>query len=165
MRSRISRLLATIAAGSLALSSCGVGDPFGLLDAEDTDLSGSWTYSSPNLDGTLVGSAVTCSVSGMTLSLTQTGTSFSGTAAGGTFTCFDGGPPMSQPLTAVVANGQVDGKAVQFDFNASNWRHTGTVSGSTMSGSVTLVLEDVVATVTLNGQWSAARRTSPPAPD
>lgn len=164
MRSRIPRCLPAITAGCLALSSCGEGNPFGLLGPEDVDLSGSWTYNSPNLVGTLTGSAVTCSVSGMTLSLTQTGTAFSGTAAGGTFTCFDGSTPRSQPIAAVVANGQIDGKTVRFDFNAPNWRHTGTVSGSAMSGSVTLVLEDLVATVTLTGQWSSARRASPPSP-
>lgn len=62
--------------------------------------------------------------------------------------------------SGAVANGSVNGNEVSFDFGTSDWRHQGTVSGSSMNGTVTVTLELDDQVVILNGTWAAARQTN-----
>lgn len=58
---------------------------------------------------------------------------------------------------SVVVNGLVNGNNVQFDIETSDYRNTGTVSGSSMSGTVSIRLDLGDEVVTLAGNWAAAR--------
>lgn len=78
------------------------------------NLSGRWTYSATNISG----GGGSCDVAGVTLNLTQSGTTFSGSATGGVLTCRAGGESVSVNLTsAVVANGSINGNQIVFDID------------------------------------------------
>lgn len=145
----------------IILSGCGGDGTTGPPEPQNADVEGVWSYDASNLAGTLSGFAVTCSIAGSTMTLIQSGATFSGTSGSGTLTCSAGGITISDPFpTGPVTNGQVDGNNVQFDFGTPDWRHTGTVTGGSMSGSVTIILALEDEVVILNGQWASARQAS-----
>ena len=128
---------------------------------EHADVSGSWTYSatySANL-GAL--GALTCSGSGVQATITQSGSSVSGTAHGGAWTCdssrFTIVPFPSDDPGQV--RGTVDGTSVQFEVDGFVLlMHEGTVSGNSMTGSVTGTGTLVgVGSISVTGSWSASR--------
>jgi hypothetical protein len=144
----------------LFLPACGGDGTTAPLGPQHADVEGVWSYDA-NMTGTLSGFALTCSLAGRTMTLIQTGATFSGTVSSGTLTCSAGGATISDPFgTGIVNNGQVDGNSVQFDFGVPDWRHTGTVNGGSMSGSVTLVAELTDEVVIVTGPWAAARQAS-----
>jgi hypothetical protein len=93
--------------------------------------------------------------------LNQTDDSFTGSAIGGTLTCSAGGETLSEPLgNGTVVNGSVSGNGVSFDFGTADWRHQGTVTGSSMNGSVTVTVQLDDQVVIMNGTWAGSRQTS-----
>src|SRR5574341_870008 len=126
-------------------------------EPDPINLNGNWIASWTNLNG----SGVTCNVTGVHLSLTHSAgaATFSGTYNGGTITCSGPGGTASgsfQPGT--IVSGSLSGNTVNFDLNASNERQTGSVTGSSMSG--TAVWSETLdngSTIALNGSWSAHR--------
>ncbi len=118
---------------------------------------GSWTYNVTNLSG----SGISCNVSGTSMVLTQSGGTFTGSYSGGTSSCTGPAGPISTPIgSGPVANGSVTSAgAVSFDIDTQDWRNTGTLSGNSMSGTVTVRLDLGAPTgvVLLSGNFSAAR--------
>lgn len=161
---RSSRFTSLLAAMLVALAGCGSDDgdgPTGPSEPENADVGGSWTYNASNMSGTLSGSTVSCSIGGTAMTLNQTGTTFTGSTSGGTLTCSGEGQTVSEPLgSGTVVNGSVDGDEISFDFDTSDWRHQGTVSGSSMNGTVTITLQLDDQVVILNGNWAAALQSS-----
>lgn len=126
--------------------------------SQHADVSGIWTYNATNLSGTYQGVGIACSIEGMSLTLTQSGTTFSGSTGPSTATCAAGGQVESIQLGGtVVVNGAVDGNSVSFDIETSDYHHTGTVSGNSMSGTCSLRLDLGDAVVTMTGPWAAGR--------
>jgi hypothetical protein len=120
-----------------------------------TNLSGDWRYATANVSG----SGISCSSSGTVLTITQQGNAFSGSYSGGTLTCTTGGPTQSVAVgTGAVVAGTVSGSTVSFDLDTSDWHDTGSVSGNSMSGSVTVRLAVDYQTFTLTGNWGASRQ-------
>jgi hypothetical protein len=137
-----------------SLSSSGCGD-----DATQPgpDVNGTWEYNATNIAGT----GVSCGISGITMNLSQSGSTFTGTYSPGSVTCTGpGGTFTDQFDPGVVANGSLIGNNVSFDFDTSDMRHTGTLAGNSISGTVTVRgdLGDPIGEVTLTGPFAAVRR-------
>ena len=103
---------------------------------------------------------MSCGLSATPLTLTQSGTTFSGSYGPGTLTCVAGAQSVSGAIQGIVVNGTVDGNAVTFDLDTQDFHHTGSVSGSSMSGTArwTFDLGGSIGVVVLNGNWSAAKQ-------
>lgn len=120
------------------------------------DLTGSWTYGVTDLSG----SGVSCTVVGTVLNIGQSGSTFSGSYSGGTVTCTGPGGTASADINGgVVVNGTVNARGgVSFELDTSDWRSTGTVTGTSMSGTVTARLNvGSGGLVLLSGSWSSSR--------
>jgi hypothetical protein len=117
---------------------------------------GPWTLSASNMSG----EGVSCNLLNTPLSLTQSGTTFTGTYGPGTLSCQAGGSPVSVNTHGSIVNGTVNGNSIQFDLDTQDFHHTGTVNGSSMSGTArwTFDLGGTIGVVTLNGNWSAAKQ-------
>lgn len=114
---------------------------------ERPDVSGAWNYSASNMTG----GGLSCSLSGLAMTLSQAGATFTGVTTSGRMSCT--GAESFTTRTFNVASGAIAGASVNFDFDTQDWHHTGTLNGNTMSGSVTFR----VGTTTLAGQFSATR--------
>ncbi len=133
----------------LVLVACG-GDSSG----PGTNLTGSWLYSVSNLTT----GGLTCASSGTTLSITQTGNTFSGSYSGGTLTCTTASGTTSVLIgTGTVVSGSLSGNTVSFNLDTSDWHNVGTLSGGSMSGTVTVLLTLNGTNYTLTGHFGAAR--------
>ena len=121
------------------------------------DVAGSWGYSATNLSG----SGVSCSVTGTSMVITQSESTFTGTYTGGTFSCSGPGGTLSSTIgSGTVVNGSVtDEGVVSFDLDTQDWRNTGSLSGNSISGTVTVRFDlgTPIGVVTLSGNFSAAR--------
>lgn len=94
-------------------------------------LNGEWDYSA-----TIQAGALKCSLGGVTLTLTQQGTSFTGRASGGTTDC-EGG--RSQPLASSdVSGGSLSDKQVRFFIGGDDVLNEGVLSGNTITGRTTI---------------------------
>ena len=133
-----------MAAGLFVLQGCGD-------DVVGASLTGSFSYSVSNLQG----SGQTCSVSGMTLNLTQEGTQLTGTTTAGTIVCTGGSAGL--PATTIV-NGSVNGSTVLFGFQSLPAQHNGTLSGNTIAGTVNVSVPFGPVVATLSGQFTATRQ-------
>jgi hypothetical protein len=137
----------------LGVSACGGDDATGPSNA---DVAGAWTFNASNLSG----SGVSCNLSSTPLTLTSSGTTFSGSYGPGTFTCVAGGQSVGGQIQGTIVNGTIDGNAVAFDLDTQDFHQTGTVGGSSMSGTArwTFDLGGSTGVVVLNGNWAAARQ-------
>ena len=139
----------------LVLTACGDD---GTQPPQHTDISGSWTYSVQNLSSP---PGINCTVTGVQATITQSGGSFSGTTRGGQWACqspFGPLPPAALSAQTISA-GMVDGNSVSFEIDGVLlFAHEGTVSGNSMSGTVTGTGSmDPVGDLTLSGSWTASR--------
>ena len=138
-----------LAAATVILAACG-GDSSG----PGVNVTGNWLYSVSNLSN----GSLTCSSSGTTLSVSQTGTTFSGSYSGGTLTCTTPSGTSSVAIgSGTVVSGSVSGSSVSFDLDTSDWRNTGTITGGSMSGTVTVHLTINATDYILTGNFGAAR--------
>jgi hypothetical protein len=139
-----------VAAG---LAGCGGGDATGPSNA---NLGGAWILNVSNMSG----QGVSCGLSATPMTLVQSGTTFSGSYGPGTFTCVAGGESISGQIHGAIASGTIDGNAVAFDLDTQDFHHTGSVSGSSMSGTArwTFDLGGSTGVVVLNGNWSAVKQ-------
>ena len=118
------------------------------------DVSGRWSYSATNL----AGSGIACNISGVFLTLTQNSTTFTGTVSSGSVSCTGPGGTSTQNLgNDIVANGQINGTAVQFDIGTQDVHNVGTLSGNSMSGTLTLRIATGTTTIVLTGNFSAVK--------
>jgi hypothetical protein len=84
---------------------------------------------------------------------------FTGSTIGGTITCSGGGGTFSDNLGGdVVANGQINGNAVQFDIGTQDIHNVGSMSGNSISGIVTVLVAVSGTTFVLNGNFSAVKQ-------
>jgi hypothetical protein len=136
----------------LALAACGGDSPS---EPSDADIDGPWRISYSNLSG----SGLTCGTPvAANLDLNQNGGAFTGSYGPLTLRCTDGNTSAEASFEGVVANGTVDVNAVSFDLDTQDFHQTGTVSGTSMSGTARWVVDiGGGTTVTLNGNWSAVR--------
>lgn len=142
--------LAVAMALAAFLAACG-DDPS---EPSIRNVAGSWTYAATGLTG----GGITCSFRNVPMTLAQNGTTFSGAYAGGLFSCSGPGGSISEQVAGgAVASGTIDGNSVQFDIDNADWRNTGTISGSSMSGTVVVRATDGTTTFTLTGDFTATR--------
>ncbi|HET6232353.1 MAG TPA: hypothetical protein VFE05_19920 [Longimicrobiaceae bacterium] len=142
MKNRIKAGLLALVVGLAACS----GDSTGPSNAK---LSGAWSFSVSNLSGS---GLANCNVAGLTLNLTQSGSSFSGTYTPGTLTCPGVGATSFSGGT--VVNGTVNGNNVTFNLDDPSFHNTGTLNGSGISGT-TLVQ---TSSGNLTGTFSAVKQ-------
>lgn len=123
-----------------------------------TDVTGAWSTSLSNMSG----GGVSCNSTAPTqLTLNQAGTSFSGSYSGGELFCSGPGGTGSIPVgSGSVINGTLSGGNLSFDLDTPDFHHTGSVSGTSMSGTAqwTMDFGIPVGVVTLNGSWGAAKQ-------
>lgn len=123
--------------------------------APKTDISGHWSYSASNV----AGSGISCNISGVSATITETGSTFTGSTSGGTITCSGPGGTASQAIgNDVIANGTINGASVQFDIGTSDIHNAGTLSGNSISGTVTIKVNSGGSTYTLTGNFSAVKQ-------
>lgn len=144
---RLSAVLIT-----LLLAACG-SDGDGGSGPDPVTVDGNWVLAVPTLNG----GGLSCSATGMTMSLAMSGeAAFSGSHTTGTLTC-TGNDPV--PFTAgPILNGVLDGHSVSFDFDDASFHFTGTVNDAetSMTGTTTLNLSGSV----INGTWTATRQNA-----
>ena len=135
----------------LVFAACG-GDSTG---PKSVALTGQWAYNATNVSG----SGLSCNFSGLTLVFTQTGSTLTGATNGGSFSCSAAGMTNGSPLgTTPLANGQVNGNAVQFDFGTADIHNAGTLNGNSISGTVTVRADAGGTTIVLSGNFSAVKQ-------
>ncbi|HET8836269.1 MAG TPA: hypothetical protein VFN08_16175 [Gemmatimonadales bacterium] len=63
-------------------------------------------------------------------------------------------------IQGIIVNGTIDGNAIAFDLDTQDFHQTGSVSGSSMSGTArwTFDLGGSTGIVVLNGNWAAAKQ-------
>ena len=142
----------------LIIALCGVAACGGGSSTEPppaADVSGTWNATVSNMTG----GAISCRSTGATqLTLTQTRNTFSGLYSGGQLTCSGPRGTSSAPvLSGSVRDGAVDGNNVRFDIDTPDSRFTGTVSGTSMSGTARWRIDfgPPNGVVTLDGNWEA----------
>ena len=119
-------------------------------------VNGSWNYQATNL----AGDGVSCTITGATLTLTQSGSTFSGSYSNAKLSCQVAGvESVIGTYSGQVVNGLVSGDSVSFDFNTSAFTNAGTITGSSMSGMATATenVGGTIGNVTLTGQWGATK--------
>jgi hypothetical protein len=120
---------------------------------KNANVGGSWTYAVTNL----VGGGLSCTAGGTTVNITQSGNTFSGSYNGGTLSCNSAGS--FSIGSGTVANGTVAQNAVSFAFDTQDWTNSGTLSGSSVSGTTTVrLVESTGQTVVLTGNFSMVRQ-------
>jgi hypothetical protein len=137
-------------------AACGDDDSTGV----QSDLNGTWRFSINNMTGTTLGVNINCNVTAVDFTLTTTGNTFSGIQVGtGRITCTGGGQTVADQTFAgeTIVSGQINGSQVTFRLGTINGQHTGTVSGTSMTGTAQWVLTSGNFSVTLNGQFTAAK--------
>lgn len=154
MRTGIHRLLLFVAIASTA---CGDSTE----PSEHADVSGSWTYSAAYSVTLGALGATACSGSGVQATIIQSGSSVSGTARGGEWTCDSPAfalAPFSDENPGRIS-GTVEGNSVRFEVAGFVLLvHEGTVSGNSMSGTLTGTGTIAgVGSVGVTGTWSASR--------
>ena len=123
--------------------------------APQLNLTGSWTYSASNLS--VIG--VTCAITGVSMTLTATGNTFTGSVApGGVLTCTSPAGADTASLGGdVIINGAVNGNSISFDIGTPDFHNAGTLSGNSMSGTVTVHDVENGVPLTLTGTFSAVK--------
>lgn len=117
-------------------------------------LEGDWTYSAASLTG----GGWRCQITGMVLTLQQSGNQFSGSARGGEMECVRGEEdPVVLALGAQpVVNGRISGGLVEFDVGTTDWHHSARIEDGSMSGT-TMLLPTLAVDAPLMGVFGAAR--------
>ncbi|HEY8470998.1 MAG TPA: hypothetical protein VIL18_15225 [Longimicrobiales bacterium] len=119
------------------------------------DMSGQWTYESELF---LSGQGLRCSIEGATLVLEQSDSTFSGSYSSATLICVTAGLPPDTLLRAgfgAVVDGRVRGDSVFFNIDDSRFRHAGRRSGTTVSGTAVMFLDE---SRTLSGTFTVAKQ-------
>ena len=154
MRSKL--LVFSLAFAIPACSGDGGSGPQGVPDA---NIGGTWDFVIANLSGTVDGLGISCSFR-REINIIQTGSTFSGTADPGILSCQAEGLVASVPFTSEpIVNGRVNGSSIQWDFSTQDFHHAGTVSGNSLSGQATYVVDigGTTGRVTFNGSFGASR--------
>ena len=130
--------------------------------AGDANIAGTWQFNWNSLQGVISGVAITCT-SILNFAITQTGTTFSGVQAlpNGNLTCNGGGQPLINATigSETIVAGQVSGNNVSFRLGSVNGNHSGTVSGTSMTGTGTRNIPQTTGgTLILTGEWNAAKK-------
>ena len=137
-----------------SLLACSGDSTMGPDGPSTAQVGGVWTYAASNV----AGGGASCTVTNLRLTFVQSGTTFSGSYSGGTMTCAaEGESATIGPFQGTVVNGTIDGNRVSFDLDTQDWHNSGTLSGSSMSGQVTVRIDLGDGPITLSGSWSAAR--------
>lgn len=119
---------------------------------EAARLTGSWSYNATGITG----GGLSCSMTGLTLLLTHSGSSLSGTTAGGRMDCQAGTIVESFIVGAgTITNGSINGNVVTFSMGTTGaFRNTGTLSGNAITGQLVITLDQTV----LAGNFTAIRQ-------
>ena len=131
------------------------GDGDGMMGPTTPNVAGTWSYSISSLSG----GGTTCFASGTTMILiNQSEMTFTGTYSGGFFIC---GFVELFVADGTVRNGSVTSDSVvSFDLGLSAWHNSGTISGDSMSGTVTVPVDlgPPVGRITMSGTFAGIRQ-------
>ena len=123
------------------------------------NVTGAWS-----LNGILTSGADTITISGVTMTLVQSGSAFNGSYSGGHFTCVQPGAPAydctpgstgpNSGSSGEIINGQVSGSSVTFDIDDTGEPFQGTLSGGAMTG----IASTAYLQSTYTGTWAATTK-------
>ena len=120
-------------------------------------LEGDWEYSFSNLSATAGGVTLVCSGPSGTLSIEHEELrEFSGDYWIQSLLCSGGGQTTQDgPFQGDIVSGSAGGTSIAFDFDDSNWRHTGSINAGQMNGQLAVRLDVNGTPVTMLGNWTA----------
>lgn len=134
----------------LALLVLGACDGLGV---SSRDVEGTWLFSGSNLTG----GGWSCSIDGLSLSLSQNGRDFSGATSGGELHCVRPDSVIRNSLgTLPVVQGRTSGDSIRFSIGTAEWMSRGVLSGRSVTGTTTL-RPDVLSGTEISGPFGAAR--------
>ena len=119
------------------------------------NLAGRWNYNAQNV----AGSGRSCNVIGVVVTIDQKGSTFTGNVTGGSVSCTEGGEVVLEYplLDDVIANGRINGSTVSFDIGGPEVHHTGSVSGNSLTGQLTIQADSSVNAPRLIGPYTMTR--------
>lgn len=123
-------------------------------------VAGTWRFSYSNMTGPFQGITVSCNATALDFTLSQSGNTFSGAQVGaGRMTCSAQGEELIDGVigSETIVNGTINGSNVSFRLGTFQSQHSGSISGGSMTGTATWTITDGNLTLTLNGQFTAAR--------
>jgi len=132
----------------------------GLIGPWTPSIAGAWRFSYSGMSGALQGVTVTCTTGALDFTLTHSGTAFSGVQLGSSrvMCSAQGTTVVDAVLNAeTIVNGTINGSSISFRLGTVPGQHTGTVSGTSMSGTARWLFTEGNTTLTLNGQFTAAK--------
>jgi hypothetical protein len=139
---------------AVVMVACGGDDGTGPGPA---NVGGTWSVSVSDL----IGSNESCNTTTpIQITLIQEQGTVTGSYSGGILTCTTPSQSFSTTLSSgSVANGELNGNNITFDLG-SNYHHTGTVEGSSMSGVAqwTYTFGQPTRVVTMEGTWAATKQ-------
>ena len=141
-----------------AVAACGGGDSSSGPDTPS--IAGTWRFSYNNMSGAFQGIPVTCNAAALDFALSQSGNTFSGAQVGaGRLTCSAQGENILDELIGfeTIVGGTINGSNVSFRLGTFTSQHIGTITGGSMTGTASWTLTDGNISLTLNGQFTAAR--------
>lgn len=143
----------------LLLAACGGDSATG--PGKTTQVAGTWRFTWTNMQANSNGVTLICT-STMDFKLTQSGVDFSGVQSGvGRMTCTVSGEGVvvDDPISGeTLISGKLNGDKVTFRLGSIEGPHSGTVTGTSMSGNATWTsLDEAGSAVSLTGTWTAAR--------
>jgi hypothetical protein len=138
---------------TIAIAACGEASTNNLVSPNN--VFGIWTYIANNVTS----SGVTCNLTGVSMSLRQSGNTVTGSVTRGTSSCaFTGGSSNNALDGLTIVNGTINGHAVQFDIGTPDIHSVGTLTGNSISGMVTIHVTVKGSTTVLTGPFSATRQ-------
>lgn len=153
-----SRLLVAAIVAALTAAACSGSSTAPSVNVTGSwSLSGSFTVKDPNNSGT-----DTCVVSAQVMTLTQNGSAFSGGYTGGQWNCEESPYWGTGAFTAgngQIIDGQLSGSSVTFAMDTAAEPFVGSITGSTMSGTGTILSAGYEVGPLLNytGTWTATK--------
>ena len=128
--------------GLLGLTACG-GDGGGDALGPAPSLTGAWRFTEFTVSGTAQGVAVSCSLTGMSVQLAQSGGQLSGTHSSATFSCSGGGQSESAEVPAGQVAGSVAGTQVTLRLDEGQpFSGTLSSSGAEIRGPLSIAVPD-----------------------
>lgn len=123
------------------------------------NLAGTWRFVYSNMAGTVEGVTIACNI-GADFTITQTGSAFSGVQVGpARMTCSALGQPVVDEIVSgeTIVNGQATGASITFRLGSIQGQSSGTVNGTSMSGTAQWLFVSGNSAMTLNGNFTAAK--------
>lgn len=122
----------------------------------EVDLSGRWDHRA-TLSGTSPSYSYNCNMTGLTLELTQSGSTISGTYSGSV--AMDCSPPFFLGAMSGQVSGAVEsGDKFKLDFDPTGWQHAGSAGEDALEGTMTATFDVIGGATLFSGNFLSVRQ-------